>query len=122
MAPDAPACSSIQASIAGSRSTAPLKRRNSVLVFIGHFHCSDSCKRAYPARAKKLERSVVKGRKSSVVGFVALWNKQDHPLPSSRQNYSIRIFEVKSPRFVIYRLPLCPFEGLVDPHTILVVE
>ena len=81
-----------------------------------------SGERGNPARAKKLESSVVEGRRARAVGCIALWNKEDHPLPSSRQNYSIRILEVGSPRLVNHRLPLCTFEGLVDPHTILVVE
>ena len=76
----------------------------------------------YPAQAKKLESSVVEGWRTCAVGCIALWNKQDHSLPSSGQNHSISILKVESPRLVIHGLPFCSLESLVDPHTILVMK
>src|SRR5579863_1458052 len=75
-----------------------------------------------PARKKELESTVVESWWTRVVRCIAPWDKENHPLASSRQDHPVGILQVKSPRLINHGLPFCAFEALVHPRTIFVVE
>src|SRR5579864_6618067 len=86
MAPNPPACSFIQASMAGSRSTAPLNRNNSVLI-VAPLSAFEIC--GYAARLPSLQQNHSPGTVGLVAKNVApvkatVFYNPDRPCPACR--------------------------------------